>query len=226
MCPRTIILASLPLEAVTTPRLLHSLWLDGWSVIAFFKAWGAKLIHKTNKADWQYRVTRHVYSRNVPDTSFGSFCNIFYIKWRSCASRCGYKAKTSVLYMEFDFLKWPANFQKNWFHTCTDLWAIFSFSSPSKIYKKNRKKTSKLQYSIQKCTQLVVLKYSHKTSLILVGRHFNSWCTGKPQHLPLISEYFMINDTGIWPTLDCWKQFNPKSPHRLPHSGCSFSALP
>ena len=79
MCPRTIILASLPLEAVTTPRLLHSLWLDGWSVIAFFKAWGAKLIHKTNKADWQYRVTRHVYSRNVPDTSFGCILRRLFV---------------------------------------------------------------------------------------------------------------------------------------------------
>ena len=119
------------------------------------------------------------------------------------------------------------NFQgKIWSHTCTDLWAIFSFSSPSKIYKKKREKTWNLPYKMHQCTKLVVLKYSHKTSLILVGRHFNPKCTGKPQHLPLISEYFMINSTGIWPTLDCWKQLYPKSPHRVPHSGCSFSALP
>lgn len=27
-------------------------------------------------------------------------------------------------------------------------------------------------------------------------------------------------------TLTCWKQLKPKSPHRVPHSGCSFNALP
>ena len=116
-----------------------------------------------------------------------------------------------------------------WFQTCTDLWAIFSFSSPSKIYKKKGKKMLQipLQNASRKCTELVVLTYSHKTSLVLVGsRHFNPRCTGKPQHLSLLSEYLTIKGTGIWPTLDCWKQLSPKSPHRLPHSGCSFSALP
>ena len=73
--------------------------------------------------------------------------------------------------------------------------SFLSHRLPKSIRKEE--KSWKLQYRMHKCTELVVLTYNHKTSLILVGRHFNPRCTGKPQNLSLISEYFMMNGTGI-----------------------------
>lgn len=34
-------------------------------------------MHETNNVDWQYRVIRQAYSRNVPDVAV--FCNVFLL---------------------------------------------------------------------------------------------------------------------------------------------------
>ena len=55
----------------------------GWlKCDCFLQGLGSKLIHETNNADWQYRVIRQAYSRNVPDVSLG-FCNAFLLHFLS-----------------------------------------------------------------------------------------------------------------------------------------------
>ena len=162
------------------------------------------MIHETNNADWQNRVIRQAYSRNVPDVSLGCILQRLFLTSfisRDCHVSRGVdtKQKRQSSIWTLIFLKGQQTFRNIDFkinlnlagipknreqlskknlvpHLYRSMSHLFFLIAFQNLQEKKGKKTWKLQFRMHKC--------SHKTSLILVGRHFNPRCTEKPQYLP------------------------------------------